>query len=170
MKFAHVVLPFSNSGPDSSALGLREGVVDLLSPMLTGEGGPMAVDSRTAISAFRRVSGGRDATAAIARDVAREVGAGKALFGTLVLASGRLTLTANLVSAGRGVLQPLTSVTGSPDSLPAMLDGRLIDVRPGRARPRRRHDEGAPAATRVYEDVPVGIGGTGIPGQWTGKR
>jgi hypothetical protein len=26
---------------------------------------------------------------------------------------------------------------------------------------------GAPAATRLYEDVPVGIGGTGIPGQWT---
>jgi DNA-binding SARP family transcriptional activator len=123
-----VVLPFSISGSDSSVSELREKVVDLLAPMLTGEGGPIGVDSRKAISVFQRVSRGRDANADIAREVARDVGAGRALFGTFVLASGRLTVTANLLAADNGALQPLTSVAGSPDSLQSMLDKLLHEL------------------------------------------
>ncbi len=120
-----VVVPLSITGGDSSVAWMRVGVVDRLSPMLTGKGGPLGVDSRTSVSAWHRRTGGRDATADDARDIARRVGAGKALFGTLVFASGRLTLTSNIVDADRGTMLPLTSVSGAPDSLQGLLEGLL---------------------------------------------
>ncbi len=112
-----VVVPLSITGGDSSVAWMRIGVVDRLSPMLTGKGGPLGVDSRTSVSAWHRHTGGHDATAEAARDIARDVGAGKALFGTLVFASGRLTLTANIVDADRGTMLPLTIRERSPGQL-----------------------------------------------------
>jgi len=123
-----VVLPFSITGGDSSVAWMRVGVVDRLSPMLTGEGGPLGVDSRTSVRAWHRRTGGRDATADDARDIARDVGAGKALFGTLVFASGRITLTSNVVDADRGTMVPLTSASATPDSLQALLEGVLRQI------------------------------------------
>ena len=124
-----VILPFRVTGADSTLNYLREGVVDLLAPMLTGEGGPIAVDSRTSISTWNRVIAGREGTVDDARDVARQVGAGSALTGSLVEVDGSLTITGSVVSGNGGNPRPLTSVRGSVDSVDKLLRsfaGQLI--------------------------------------------
>ena len=123
-----VILPFAITGGDSSLSYLSEGLVELFAPMLTGEGGLLAVYSRTALSAWRRVSRGREGTADVARDVARDVGAGKAMFGTGVVVSGRLTLAATIIDAEHGDPLALAQVSGSLDSLQTLLDGLLRQV------------------------------------------
>jgi len=117
-----VVVPFRTSGADSSVKYLGEGVVDLITPMLTGEGGPIAVDSRTAISAWNRITSGLDGTADDARRVARELGAGLALSGAVVETGGRLTITGNVIPANAGDARPLTSISGPIDSVDKLLD------------------------------------------------
>jgi len=117
-----VIVPFRTSGVDSSLKYLGEGVVDLIAPMLTGEGGPIAVDSRTAISTWNRITRGRDGTADDARQVARELGAGLVLSGSVVETGGRLTLTGNVISGQTGETRPLTSVSASVDSVDALVD------------------------------------------------
>ena len=124
-----VVVPFRTSGLDSSLKYLGEGVVDLIAPMLTGEGGPAGVDSRTAISTWNRVTRGRDGTAEDARQVAREVGAGLVLSGSLVEAGGRITITGNVISGQTGDTRPLTSVSAPVDSVDKLVDrfvGQLL--------------------------------------------
>lgn len=120
-----VVVPFRVTGPDSSLNYLSEGIAVLLAPMLSGEGGPAAVDSRSAINAWNRISAPRTNPADIARAVAREMHAGKALLGTVLVASGQLTLTTDIVDAERGESHALTSIHGSADSLPGLLDALL---------------------------------------------
>jgi DNA-binding SARP family transcriptional activator/TolB-like protein len=116
------IVPFRTSGVGSSLKYLGEGVVDLIAPMLTGEGGPVAVDSRTAISTWNRITRGRDGTANDARQVARELGAGLVLSGSVVETGGRLTLTGNVISGQTGEIRPLTSVSASIDSVEGLVD------------------------------------------------
>ncbi len=145
-----VVLPFAVTGGNDSARVIGAQVVDLLSPMLTGEGGPIAVDSRTAAAAWNRVSRGRDATVDLARNAARDVGAAESLTGTAVLASGRLTLTGSLVDSRLGDAQPLESVTGSADSVASLLGQMVaqIVVRHANVPPRARD-------ALVHESLPA---------------
>lgn len=117
-----VIVPFRTSGVDSSVKYLGEGVVDLIAPMLTGEGGPIAVDSRTAISTWNRITRGRDGTADDARQVARELGAGMALTGAVVDVGGRVTITGNVIHSGAGDSRPLTSISAPIDSVDRLLD------------------------------------------------
>src|SRR5687768_9361587 len=106
-----VIVPFRTAAADSSVRYLGEGVVDLLAPMLTGEGGPAAVDARTAISTWNRVTRGREGTATDARQVARELGAGLALTCSIVDVDGRLTMTGTVIPLEGGEPRSLTSVT-----------------------------------------------------------
>jgi eukaryotic-like serine/threonine-protein kinase len=123
-----VVVPFRLSGVEASRASLAESVVDLLSAKLNGEGGPLAVDSRTAISAWNRVRAGQDGTADHARRVARMSGAAEALSGTIVgVSRDHVTLTANVIPAVGGAVLPVATATGHIDSLPALLD--LVAVR-----------------------------------------
>ena len=118
-----VIVPFRVSGLDSSMRDLGEGIVDLLAAKLNGEGGPLAVDSRTTISAWNRVGGGNVGTADQARQVARMLGAAEALFGTVVGVPGaRLTITANVIPTIGGSTRPAVTVTGPVDSLPSLLN------------------------------------------------
>jgi tetratricopeptide (TPR) repeat protein len=118
-----VVVPFRTLGIDSSLQYLGEGVVDLLAAKLTGEGGPLAVESRTAISAWNRVTAGQEGTADHARRVARLVGAGEALSGTFLGVPGnRVTITANVIPSMGGAARPAVTVTGPVDSLASLLD------------------------------------------------
>lgn len=117
-----VVVPFRMTSSDSSVNYLREGVVDLISPMLTGEGGPNAVDSRTAISTWNRITRGRDGTAEDARAVARALGAGLVLSGSLVETRGRLTINGSVTSGNTGDVRQLTPVSGEVDSVNNLLD------------------------------------------------
>ena len=124
-----VVLPFRTAGADSSVKYLGEGVVDLLAPLLTGEGGPAAVDARTAISSWNRITAGRDGTADDARRVARELGAGLALTGSIVDVGGMLTITGTVISADNDDTRSLTSITAPDDSVNTLLDrfaGQLL--------------------------------------------
>ena len=123
-----VVIPFRTTGADSSVNYLREGVVDLISPMLTGEGGPLAVDSRTAISTWNRVTRGREGTAEDARRVARAVGAGRVLLGSFVAAGGRLTLNGSILSVGNSDVRQLTPVSGDVDSVNTLIDSFVAQL------------------------------------------
>jgi len=129
-----VIVPFRTSGVDSSVKYLSEGVVDLIAPMLTGDGGPIAVDSRTAISKWNRITRGRDGTADDARQVARELGAGLVLTGAVVEVGGRLTITGNVIPSGAGDARPLTSISAPIDSVDRLLDqfvGQLLTRQSG---------------------------------------
>lgn len=117
-----VVVPFRTSGADSSVKYLGEGIADLIAPMLTGEGGPAAVDSRTAISTWNRITKGREGTAADARQVARELGAGLVLSGSVVETGGRLTITGNVIAGSSNNVRPLASVSAPSDSVDQLLD------------------------------------------------
>jgi tRNA A-37 threonylcarbamoyl transferase component Bud32/tetratricopeptide (TPR) repeat protein/TolB-like protein len=134
-----VVLPFHMTGVDSTLRYLGEGVVDLLAAKLDGQGGPIAVDSRSAISAWRRETGGRDATPEDARRIAARLGAGEALLGSVVGApDGRLTITATLIGRDGGAPRQAATLSGTSDSLPMLLDGivtRLMAREAGVAEP-----------------------------------
>ena len=132
-----VVLPFRFTGSDSSLSYLAEGVMDLLAARLTGEGGPLAVDTRRAMSAWRRRVGSADSVADedVALAVARDVGAGEALSGELLATrDGQLAFSGWLVDAQTGTSVARTTVTGRPDSLFSLVDqlaARLLAMRAG---------------------------------------
>ena len=118
-----VVVPFRVAGVDSSLRYLGEGAVDLLAAKITGEAGPHAVDARTAISAWNRVTAGREGSAEDARQVARALGAGAALVGTLVgVPGGRLTITASVIPSDGGTARPAELVSGLVDKYVELLD------------------------------------------------
>jgi DNA-binding SARP family transcriptional activator/TolB-like protein len=117
-----VIVPFRTSGADSSVKYLGEGVADLIAPMLTGEGGPVAVDSRTAISTWNRITHGREGTAEDARQVGRELGAGLVLSGSVVETGGKLTITGNVITGNSNNERALTSVSAPIDSVDQLLD------------------------------------------------
>jgi DNA-binding SARP family transcriptional activator/TolB-like protein len=123
-----VVVPFRVTAADSSLKYLGEGAADLIAPMLTGEGGPIAVDSRSAISTWNRLTRGREGPADDARRVAKELGAGLALSGAMVESSGRLSITGSIVSVTGGDARPLTSVSGPVDSLDKLLDTFVAQI------------------------------------------
>ena len=117
-----VIVPFRIVSADSSWNIYAEGGADLLSFLLPGEGGLRAVPSRTAINAWNRLVAGHEGTADDARRVARELGAGQALFGTLVVTPSALTLSASVLDPDRGERQPPVSVTAPVDSIQPLLD------------------------------------------------
>lgn len=123
------VLPFRTGGADPELGYLREGMVDLLTPTLTGEVGPRAVDARTVVSAWRRTAGSVEAE--LPRDsallVARAVGAGAAITGSLIGSTSRLTINAELIEVAGGRVPASASVSGSPDSL-QVLGERLVGI------------------------------------------
>ncbi len=117
-----VVIPFRVTAADSSLEYLGEGAADLIAPMLNGEGGPVAVDSRSAISTWNRITLGRAGNADDARKVALELGAELVLSGTIVEANGRLTIAGTVLSAKAPISRTLTSVSGSADSAESVLN------------------------------------------------
>ncbi len=106
------VLPFRVSGSDIDYLS--QGMVDLLAAKLTGEGGPRAADPRAIMSAQQQV--GDDPNA-----IARAIGAGQVLVGSVVGTARQITLNATLadVLSGKSVKAELI---GSTDTLPALID------------------------------------------------
>ena len=117
-----VVVPFRIAGTDSSVNYLGEGIVDLIAPMMTGEGGPGAVDSRTAISTWNRLTRGKEGTSDDARAVGTALGAGLVLSGSVVQAAGNLTITGSVISTESGDARQLTSVTAPADSINSLLN------------------------------------------------
>ncbi|HEX6064197.1 MAG TPA: protein kinase family protein, partial [Longimicrobiales bacterium] len=125
---ALVVLPFSVSG-DSALSYLREGMVDLVSAKLTGEGGLRAVDPRGVIS----YAGTGAITEAEGVRIARHFRAAHALIGNVVGGSSGIIINASLVN-GAGEVRSRASAEGSPAALSSLVDrlvAELLSVQAG---------------------------------------
>lgn len=129
---AVAVLPFNVEGPADQAY-LREGVVDLLSTDLDGAGGLHSVDPRVVLSAAGR--GTRPLTADEARATAGRLGAGLYVHGGVVVAGGRMRITASLYDQRRkGTPVTEVAVDGAPGELFSMVDrlaARLVAASAG---------------------------------------
>jgi serine/threonine-protein kinase len=151
------VLPFEYSGATELAY-LREGIVNVLETNLTGEGGPRAVASQTAIAQWKRAGGAeRGLTEEEARAIARALGAGQLLRGSVVAAGTDLVISASLVSSGggggggRAVQAQVKGPADSIASLATQIAGELLSLRVGEAAERLHSLQSVPpAALRQY--------------------
>ena len=118
------VLPFRTAGADPSVQYLRQGMVDLMQAKLTGEGGPRAADARSVLAAVRDAGGGdsQDLTEDAAQGVAKKIGAGRLLQGSIVGPADHLVMNATLLAVPGGKTLAQTSVTGHRDSLFVLID------------------------------------------------
>jgi TolB-like protein len=132
---AVMILPFRVAGADPDLSYLREGMVDLLAAKLTGDAGPRSVDPRSVISAWRRAGGSTqdDLPEEKALQVARHLGAGRLIEGSVVGAPPRLVLTASFVRVS-GERAPLSvSMEGPLDSLSVLVDRLTAGLLAGEA-------------------------------------
>ncbi|HET9294473.1 MAG TPA: serine/threonine-protein kinase [Gemmatimonadales bacterium] len=130
------ILPFRTAGASPELAWLREGMVDLLTLKLAGEGGLRAVEPRTLLSAWSRAGGsaGREIAVASAMEIARHVGAGRILDGSVVGTTAHVTLSASLLTIPRGSAVSQASVEGPIDSLSALVDllaARVLSLQAG---------------------------------------
>jgi serine/threonine-protein kinase len=118
------VFPFRLSGTDTSHAALREGMVDLLEVRFSGEGGPRVLPSRTAVAAWHRSTGagGEDPTDEAAAGLARRLGAGSLVLGTLVATPYHLLISGTLFDAATGRIRAQAKVEGAPDSIMVLVD------------------------------------------------
>lgn len=124
-----VVLPFRVSG-NAELANMREGMVDLIVPKLTGVGGPRAVDSRTTLSAWRAAlpSESDDLAPNDAIKLARKLKAGHVLLGEVVGTPGRITLTARTYSTIDGGASDPVDVSITQDSMLAGVDHLVAEL------------------------------------------
>lgn len=148
-----LVLPFEFSGAPQFAY-LREGIVNVLESNLTGEVGPRAISSQTAIAQWKRKGGAeRGLTDEEALGIARELSAGQLLRGSIVAAGTDLVVSATLTSArgGRAIQAQVKGPADSIATLAAQLAGQLLSLRVGEAAERLHSLQSVPpAALRQY--------------------
>ena len=127
-------------------------MVDLLAAKLTGEGGPRAVDPRTLFSAWRRAvdSPDDDLPTERALEVARTLGAGQVLLGSVVGTARHIELQASLVCHGRKLLHGINCNILSVSRGGALLipDGKT-DLRLGDL----LYAAGSPEALRQFAEL-----------------
>lgn len=118
------VLPFRVTGASDELRYLREGMIDLLAAKLTGDVGPRAMHPRTLMRAWRRAvrADGQDLPDAGALGLARRLGVGQLLQGSVVGTPDRLVLDASLLDVARGTVRAQATVTGPSDSLSVLVD------------------------------------------------
>jgi DNA-binding SARP family transcriptional activator len=116
------ILPFQVAA-DSSLAPLREGMVELLGGRLSEGGGPRVVDAPVVLGAWsaRRDARPRDTPHDLALDVARRLGAGRVIEGSVVGSGARVTLGARLTTTAGAVIAE-ASVDGARDSVPRLVD------------------------------------------------
>jgi eukaryotic-like serine/threonine-protein kinase len=121
------VLPFRVAGADPSLAYLREGMLDLTYARIGGEGELRAVSPQTTMAAWRRLSlpEGDDPSADATRRLARAVGAGRVLTGSIVGTAARMELSASLWIPPSGRPSAQAMVAGPVDSLTHLID-RLL--------------------------------------------
>ncbi len=100
------VFPFRTSGLSGATDGLGEGMVYLLASRFTGEGGPRASSPITTTAAWERAGGSERGgiTETDARTIARQLGAGSLILGSIVGSAGRLEGNATLRSTEDGAV------------------------------------------------------------------
>lgn len=118
------VFPFRVSDADSSLAWLHEGIVELLTIRLAGDGGYQLADPAMVLAHWdRRVATSRlDAPHDVVLGVAAQVEAARVIEGSITGSAQRITLTARL-SAGSGPTVLARAVAeGSPDSVLQLVD------------------------------------------------
>ncbi len=124
------VVPFRIASSDSSLAYLHEGMVDLFAAKLNGEAGPRSVDPRSTMRLWRAAAEGRaDLPEAEVLRLARRLGAGRLLTGSVIGTSERLVLSAAVLDVTTGRTQLQATVDGRYDSLPYLVDrltGQLL--------------------------------------------
>jgi tetratricopeptide (TPR) repeat protein len=126
------VLPFRVTAPDRSLDYLGEGIVDLLAVKLDGSAGVRAVPPRQLLAALRYRPGSA-ITLDDADDAARRTGAGRILDGSLVRSAAGLELSATLRRTDGAGASVHAEASGSPDSLPALVDRLAAGLLAGQA-------------------------------------
>lgn len=114
------VMPFRVNAPDELSY-LGAGFMDLLAARLDGAVGPRAVDPGAVVAAMSRENGG-------ASSVARKLGAGLVLTGSIVGGASGIVVSAELSNVSNGSLRASASSTNHPDSLTAMADGLVVQL------------------------------------------
>ncbi|MEP7326902.1 MAG: serine/threonine-protein kinase [Gemmatimonadota bacterium] len=130
------VFPFRMSGTDTSYPLLRDGMVDFFETKFSGEGGPRVLPTRTALAAWHRGMGsdGEDPTDEAAARLARGLGAGSLVLGTLVATPGHLLISGTLLDAATGRIRAQAKVEGAPDRIQSLVDSlaaRLVAFNAG---------------------------------------
>ena len=115
-------LPLRVSTTDSSLNYLREGMLDLLAAKLAPVAGANLVDPGTAVRFWRRAGAGGDVSSRTARRLARTAGAGRFLLGSVVGDARRIDIQATVYDVATGRPASPVVVSGSPDSLPSLVD------------------------------------------------
>jgi DNA-binding SARP family transcriptional activator/tRNA A-37 threonylcarbamoyl transferase component Bud32 len=131
------VVPFRITTADSAALGwLGEGMVELLASRLDGEGGIRIADPGSVLSAWRREM--RDADGSRRQEslerVSAAVNAERIIEGSVTGTSRDVVLTAWILSMPGGRVAARATASGSPDSLPSLVDrltAQLLGVAAG---------------------------------------
>ncbi len=119
------ILPFRVTGGDSSMLAFRNGMVELLSPLFTGGGVPRAVSPGLVL----QEAGTGDLELAQARGLARRLGAGLVIQGSVVALTDRyFVLSAALQDAASGTTRALASHRGPAERLAALIDGLAAEL------------------------------------------
>jgi TolB-like protein len=135
------VLPFdvAAAAPDLAWLG--EGMVDLFSTQLSGDTALQVADPRTVLGAWYRARARGDTTSEADARLARGIGAGKVVEGTVVGSPARLVLSASIRPVGEHQPGPRVTVTGPEDSLPVLVDrltAQLVGIDAGAGVDRQR--------------------------------
>jgi tRNA A-37 threonylcarbamoyl transferase component Bud32/tetratricopeptide (TPR) repeat protein len=117
------VLPFRVGG-DPGIAYLRESMLDLMQARLNGGSGARTVEPRTLLAAWRRAVGSEseDLPEDASRALASTLGAGRVLLGSAVATPNDLTLNGSLLRVSDGKLLARESVSGSPDSVAALVN------------------------------------------------
>jgi TolB-like protein len=109
------VLPFSVPGGGQFAY-LIEGMVDLLSRNLNGVGAHVTVDPGRVMSALRSGEKRGVQDAGRGRDIARRLGAGRFILGSVHVAGGHLRIQAQLHGPDSGAVRPIAQAAVEGDS------------------------------------------------------
>jgi eukaryotic-like serine/threonine-protein kinase len=117
------VMPFRVSG-DASLSYLREGMVDLFSTSLSGPAGMRTADPRSVLSAWSRMASGdnADLPAESAKLVARSVGAGRMLLGSVVGTPADVTVSASLFRVSGAGRRIDATARGPAEEVPDLID------------------------------------------------
>lgn len=115
-----LVMPFRVSVPDQLSY-LGAGFMDLLAARLDGEVGPRAVDPGAVVTAVNRPDNGTIS-------VARSLGAGLVLTGSIVGGASGIVASAEYSEVAGGSLRASASAAGHPDSLTAIADQLIIQL------------------------------------------
>jgi len=131
------VVPFRVASADERVTILREGVVDMLSPIFSVS--PRTVDSGAMISAWRREAGEGEAdlSEGQAVELARNLGAGRVLVGSVVGTGENFALNARLLRVPGGEVIGDASVDGSTGTLRetiSTLAAQILSMEAGVAR------------------------------------